>query len=357
MQVAPAPVDVDHLAQQQRAPVAQARRVAAELVAGVGLRDRAFGRRVAGEDGEVLAQRLAGRAPARPPARVEREQPRLRRGRGLPGLVEPFELTRERVVEQRPGGDGHRVQASRDPGQAVGVGVDDGLGAVAGADLGEDVVDVALDRGGGDHEALGDLGVGQALGDQGQDLDLARGEVVGRVRGRGGGVDGGQDVVLDRGVQRRLAAGDGSHGGADLVGARVLGQVAAGAGAQRAEHARVVGVGGQRDRAGAAGAQAPDRLDAVHPRHPQVHQHDVRVVLRGQRERLLAVGRGGHQLDAVEQPEQRAEALADDALVVGEQDADHCAGSHSSTLKPSSVGPAFRRPPSSSARSRMPVSP
>ena len=74
-------------------------------------------------------------------------------------------------------------------------------------------------------------------------------------------------------------------------------------------------------------------------------------------ERLLAVGRGGHQLDPVEQPEQRAQALAHDALVVGEQDADHCAGSHSSTLKPSSVGPAFRRPPSSSARSRMPVSP
>ena len=163
--------------------------------------------------------------------------------------------------------------------------------------------------------------------------------------------------MLDRGVQRRLAAGDGLDGGEDLVGPRVLGQVAARAGAQRAEHTRIVGVGGQRDRAGAAGGQPPDRLDAVHPRHPQVHQHDIRVVLGGERERLLAVGRGGHQLDPVEQPEQRAQALAHDALVIGEQDPDHCAGSHSSTLKPSSVGPAFRRPPSSSARSRMPVSP
>ena len=93
-----------------------------------------------------------------------------------------------------------------------------------------------------------------------------------------------------------------------------------------------------------------------HARHPQVHQHDVGVVLGGERDRLLAVGGGADELDPVEQPEQRAEALADDALVVGEQDADH-AGSHSSTRKPSSVGPAFRRPPSSSARSRMPVSP
>ena len=101
--------------------------------------------------------------------------------------------------------------------------------------------------------------------------------------------------------------------------------------------------------------QPPDRLDPVHPRHPQVHQHDVRSVLCGERERLLAVGRGPDQLDAVEQPEQRAEALADHALVVGEQDPYR--GSHSSTLNPSSVGPAVRRPPSSSARSRMPVSP
>ena len=76
---------------------------------------------------------------------------------------------------------------------------------------------------------------------------------------------------------------------------------------------------------------------------------------RGERERLLAVGRGPDELDPVEQAEQRAEALADHALVVGEQDPYR--GSHSSTLKPSSVGPAFRRPPSSSARSRMPVSP
>ena len=58
MQVATAPAGVDQLAQQQRAPVAQPRRIAAELVAGVGLRDGALGRRVAGEDGEVLAQRL-----------------------------------------------------------------------------------------------------------------------------------------------------------------------------------------------------------------------------------------------------------------------------------------------------------
>ena len=40
VEVAPAPVGVDELAEQQRPAVAEPRRVAAELVAGVGLRDR-----------------------------------------------------------------------------------------------------------------------------------------------------------------------------------------------------------------------------------------------------------------------------------------------------------------------------
>ena len=76
----------------------------------------------------------------------------------------------------------------------------------------------------------------------------------------------------------------------------------------------------------------------------------------GEREHLLAVGRRAHQLDPVEQAEQRPQALAHDALVVGEQDPDHF-GSHSSTRKPSAVGSALSRPPRSSARSRIPVSP
>ena len=161
--------------------------------------------------------------------------------------------------------------------------------------------------------------------------------------------------MLDRGVERRLAAGDGLDRGADLLGARVLGQVAAGAGAQGAEHGGVVGVGGQRDR---GVPRAASRLIASMPSMRGIRRSistTSGLVLGGERDRLLAVGGGADELDPVEQPEQRAEALADDALVVGQQDP--YAGSHSSTRKPSSVGPAFRRPPSSSARSRMPVSP
>src|SRR3954463_2900448 len=58
------------------------------------------------------------------------------------------------------------------------VGEDDGLNAVAQAQLGEDVVDVGLDRGVAEDEALGDLGVAETVGDQRKNLEFARAELV-----------------------------------------------------------------------------------------------------------------------------------------------------------------------------------
>jgi hypothetical protein len=57
-------------------------------------------------------------------------------------------------------------------GDSVLVGVADCLGAVACAGLGEDVVDVRLDRRAADHERGGDLGVGEAGGNEFEDFDL-----------------------------------------------------------------------------------------------------------------------------------------------------------------------------------------
>ena len=75
--------------------------------------------------------------------------------------------------------------------QAMLIGEPDGLGAVAGACLGEDPVDVSLDRGVAQEETLGNLGVAQARGEEGEHLGLAGGEprrrwptVAGLIRGR-----------------------------------------------------------------------------------------------------------------------------------------------------------------------------
>jgi hypothetical protein len=51
---------------------------------------------------------------------------------------------------------------------------------VARAGLGEDAVDVGLDRVVAEEQAVGDLAVGQALGDQAEDLYLALGQAVRR---------------------------------------------------------------------------------------------------------------------------------------------------------------------------------
>src|SRR2546423_11963825 len=72
----------------------------------------------------------------------------------------PCSLVRRLLAGRPPGSDGSWLA------QAVPEGVRDGLCPVAGADLREQVVDVALHRPLADHQAKGDLGVGQSPGHQ-----------------------------------------------------------------------------------------------------------------------------------------------------------------------------------------------
>ena len=64
------------------------------------------------------------------------------------------------------------------------------------------------------------------------------------------------------------------------------------------------------------------RLDAVHLRHPQVHDHDVGAAALGERDRRLAVGRLADDADVRRAEERQAQALADDLVVVRDQDGD-----------------------------------
>ena len=57
----------------------------------------------------------------------------------------------------------------------------DGFGSVAGAEFGEDGGDVKFDGAFGDFKGVGDLFVEEALGDEGEDLELAGGECIGVV--------------------------------------------------------------------------------------------------------------------------------------------------------------------------------
>jgi hypothetical protein len=83
------------------------------------------------------------------------------------------------------------------------------------------------------------------------------------------------------------------------------------------------------------------------------------VQIAGQGDRLVAVGGGADHLDVAEETEYHGQSFSDHLLVIGDEHADRCAhaGSSSSTRKPLQVFCAVSVPPSSSARSRIPVSP
>ena len=163
-------------------------------------------------------------------------------------------------------------------------------------------------------------------------------------------------IVGESGAVAVVGGADRAH---ELGGLDVLEQVAGGAGAQRGEELVVVAEARQHDDPRArALAQALQRADAVEPRHHEVEQDHVGVGARGGVDRGLAVAGLGDDLDVVLEVEERAQALAHDRVVVGEQDADHARH-----LQPDGRAGAERRgrpcsvPPSSVARSSIDVSP
>ena len=119
--------------------------------------------------------------------------------------------------------------------QAPANGLGDGLGAVGDLELGVDVLEVGAHGGAAQPQGLGGGAVGQAAGDELQDLGLARREGrqgSGRSRPGSGAAAGARAAAGSRCRPRDLA--DGLD---DALGRRALEQIAAGAGPHRLEHA------------------------------------------------------------------------------------------------------------------------
>ena len=202
-----------------------------------------------------------------------------------------------------------------------------------------------------------------------QDLGLARRQVVRERRPASAGAGAGPPLRAATTWRWTAGSSAASPRATASIAARmslragVLGQVAARARAQRAEHGLVVGVGGERDHARVRplGRQPARRLDAVAARHPQVHQHDVGLALeRPARPPPRRRRRCPTQLDA--RRAGRAASRGSRARAAGRRPAGRgsVAVTRAATARRGSrrrSGAAERRPPSSSARSRMPVSP
>src|SRR5207302_4280502 len=103
------------------------------------------------------------------------------------------------------------------------------------------------------------------------------------------------------------------------------------------------------------------RLESVEDRHPDVHQDHIGIRLARKLDGVAAVFRLADDLDAVLGVEQGAEPGAHERLVVCQQYADHGTppiGRWADTRKPPpGPVPASSRPPSATARSRIPAIP
>ncbi len=169
---------------------------------------------------------------------------------------------------------------------------------------------------------------------------------------------GSHEPLLDHRIEVCSPGGKRSDRLLDLLGARVLRQVAARARLERREQRLVVRVCREDEHldVGEVGADAAGCFGAVEAWHAQVHEHDIGALTTRVLHCLDAVRRDAHDLDAVDQADEHRQPVAHHPLIVGDQHANH-PGTSSSTRQPVSVAPARIVPPARSSRSRIPASP
>jgi hypothetical protein len=189
------------------------------------------------------------------------------------------------------------------------------------------------------------------LGDELEDLLLARGQRLGRARG-GVGHPLLHEPPLRRVGEERLAAQDGPDGVDERAVGLLLEHVAARAGLERLEQVAGIVVHGQDDHRGRAllGADGARGLQPGQARHRHVQDAQVRGRGDGLGHRLRAVAGLRDHLEALLPVEQEPQARAHDAVVVGDEQA----GGHAATRACSAArrprarwrsrGPAPRRP-------------
>ena len=183
----------------------------------------------------------------------------------------------------------------------------------------------------------------------------ARGVAAGAESATGVGAVGSSSQLLDqtspdRRVERRLPGRDRADRTAELDSTRVFREVAAGTGAEGSDDRLVVGEGREHEH-GDLGVGAHDERGGLGTResgHAEVHQHDVGAHRVGEADRRRPVGGLPHDLEALDERQQRDEAVADDCLVVGDEDPDGGAhrptpaGSSATTRNESPCRPASR---------------
>ena len=153
-----------------------------------------------------------------------------------------------------------------------------------------------------------------------------------------------------RRVDERLAARDLLDRLEQRLVRRLLEHVAVRARLEPALEERPLAVGGEDEhpRVGDARDDLLGRLDAVHLRHAEVHDHDVGAAPLGERDRGLAVGRLADDADVRRAQQREAQAFAHDLVVVRDQNGDLGVFRHSARILRVRGGRSLRQTPSAS---------
>jgi endonuclease/exonuclease/phosphatase family metal-dependent hydrolase len=265
--------------------------------------------------------------PERPPATFPAHRPRT----AIDYILASPGVRTTTEVLPAPGSDHLPLLAEVSMGAALSelvvAGVADGSGAVGGPGLGEDPVDVGFHGVGAEVQLSGDVGVGLAPGDHGQDLGFPLGQPVGQLAGelahrrpappggRGleqGDPDGGiHDGKTGDGTAQRLG---------DVGLAGVLSEVTACTSLEGVDDRGVIRISGEDNNGDlwVMSAELAGGFDSVKDRHPQIEQDRVRADLPDDVQGFLPVGRRADDLDPVGQAEQHDQSVAHGGLVVSD---------------------------------------
>ena len=175
-----------------------------------------------------------------------------------------------------------------------------------------------------DEELLSDLLAGEAFGDQLHHLELARTK---RVLRRGLTATRAVEIVAHqrphgRRIEERLATHGGPAGLDQIAVGRGLEHVAGCPGLERLEEVLLVVVHREDQDAQLwlALRQFERCLETGHPRHRHVQNREMHIFGERKLDSLRAIAGFGDHLQVRRRVEHHAEAVADDLMVVGEQD-------------------------------------
>ena len=175
-----------------------------------------------------------------------------------------------------------------------------------------------------DVQGVGNVVRGLPRSDQAEDLLLAAGQPT--ATGYQVGVGGAAAMALHREAhghgQVALVQANGIDGVEQLMALVGLGDVALHARLEHAANGAQLDVGGQHEdfQPRVIGAQLANELQAVDPRHTQVQEQQVDLVLGQGAEDRIAVGGLADHLQIIAGGQEKSQAVAHDAMVIGNQD-------------------------------------